>query len=68
MDTQFTMHVHTMNISRASESSPSEDARTRAAAIYRQRRHISVEDTISLGPDQNSPHAARRQNFAQQVT
>ncbi|KAL4228206.1 neural precursor cell expressed [Mactra antiquata] len=39
------------------------------AQMYRQRRHISVEDTVSLGPDGNaqSPAAARRIEFAQQA-
>ena len=38
--------------------------------MYRQRRHVSVEDTISLGGDTNgdrSPAGARRQEFASQV-
>ena len=42
--------------------------RTQAANMYRQRRHVSVEDTISLGGDNNgSPANARRHEFAQQV-
>lgn len=46
------------------------DENTRQIAqMYRQRRHISVEDTVSLGPDGNarSPAGARRLEFAQQV-
>ncbi|XP_052794019.1 E3 ubiquitin-protein ligase NEDD4-like isoform X2 [Mya arenaria] len=36
--------------------------------MYRQRRHISVEDTVSLGPDGHaSPAGARRIEFAQQA-
>ena len=42
--------------------------RTQAANMYRQRRHVSVEDTISLSGDANeSPAAERRHEFAQQV-
>ncbi|XP_045216399.2 E3 ubiquitin-protein ligase NEDD4-like isoform X2 [Mercenaria mercenaria] len=51
------------------QESTSEDDTRRIAQMYRQRRHISVEDTVSLGPDGNasSPAGARRLEFAQQT-
>lgn len=42
--------------------------RAQAANMYRQRRHVSVEDTISLGGDPNGSLAEhRRQEMASQV-
>lgn len=46
-----------------------DDNTRRIAQMYRQRRHISVEDTVSLGPDGNasSPAGQRRLEYAQQT-
>lgn len=49
------------------EEQQQEMSRAQAANMYRQRRHISVEDTISLRGDANgSPAETRRQDMAAQ--
>ena len=51
------------------EEQQQEMSRAQAANMYRQRRHISVEDTISLRGDANgSPAETRRQDMAAQVS
>ncbi|KAH3837035.1 E3 ubiquitin-protein ligase NEDD4-like isoform X2 [Dreissena polymorpha] len=50
--------------SSASEGGVTPDDACAAALNYRQRRHISVEDTVSLGPE--GDNAVRRNEFGQQ--
>ncbi|XP_060560176.1 E3 ubiquitin-protein ligase NEDD4-like isoform X2 [Ruditapes philippinarum] len=74
--TYYVNHAHrttqwerpTVETETEQESTTTEDDTRRIAQMYRQRRHISVEDTVSLGPDGNasSPAGARRLEFAHQ--
>ena len=51
------------------EEEQQEMSRVQAANMYRQRRHISTEDTISLGGDSNGASAeVRRQDMSTQVS
>ena len=60
----FSLTEDEADVSSANES-------RQAAQMYRQRRHISVEDTVSLSSEdaeRSSPAINRRQEFAQQVS